>query len=206
MKILILNGSLRRHGSTEGVINIGISHLGENHSLVHPEVVHLCDQKIAMCDSCYECDRLGACWISDGVHPTVEKMLNADAIIYATPVHAFGVNSLMQIFLERAGVGYLRHKRPLEAKLAGVNITGRLYSHEVAWGQIALNISLNKMTLIGSGFPALIKNDGKRLGEVIVDDEGLVSVKDMLDKMVQIYGLLQTKKEERESRHHVHNL
>jgi multimeric flavodoxin WrbA len=189
MKTLIINGSLRRQGSTEGVIDLATAHLNEmpHHNSV--EVIHLCDEKITICDSCYECEDKKVCWMEDSVAPIVKKMVASDCIIYASPVCAFGVNSLMQKFLERAGVGYLRFSRPLEWKLASIIVTGRRYSHEVAWGQIALNIMLNKMILVGSGFPPLIRNDGKALKNKIIDQEGVESLYEALDKLVEMHQL-----------------
>jgi multimeric flavodoxin WrbA len=184
VKLLVLSGSLRRGGSTEGVLNACVEHLASTFPEVHVEVVHLCDKQVDLCDSCYECDKKRVCWMSDDVSATVGKMMTADGIVYAFPVHAFGVNSLMQAFLERAGVGYLRFSRPLENKPAGIIVTGRRYGHEMAWAQVALNVMLNRMILLGTGFPGVVKNDGKRLGDQIEDAEGLASTKDMLTRMV----------------------
>jgi multimeric flavodoxin WrbA len=131
--------------------------------------------------------------MSDDIPKIVDQMLEADAIIYALPVHAFGINSLMQTFLERAGVGYLRFRRPLEGKLAAVIVTGRRYSHEMAWSQVALNIMLNKMILVGSGFPAVIKNDGKNLRNLLLDEEGLLSVEESMDKLIQMHHMMHTR-------------
>ena len=183
MKILALNGSLRRGGSTEGTLELLQGYLRENYPGFEMEVVMLCEKRILRCDSDYECDRKGRCALEDDVGEIVERMIAADAILYVLPVHAFGTNSLMQTFLERAGVGYLRFKRPLEGRLAGIVVTGRRYSHEMVWAQIALNIMLNKMVLIGSGFPAVIKNDGKQLHDQILDEEGMSSLKGMIKSM-----------------------
>jgi multimeric flavodoxin WrbA len=186
LKILFLNASLRRHGTTEGVIDFAIEHLNETFPSVDSEVIHLCEKRIDMCDSCYDCEK-GICWMKDDVHAIVQSMLKADGIVYAFPVHAFGVNSLMQAFLERAGVGYLRFQRPLNGKLASVFVTGRRYSHELAWSQIVQNIMLNKMILVGSGFPAVIRNDGKTFGDKIMDPEGCTAVQETLNTMVEMH-------------------
>lgn len=116
-------------------------------------------------------------------------MIEADAIIYATPVHAFGLNSITQTFLERAGVGYLRFYRPLKNKLAGIIIVGRRYSHEQAWSQLALNIVLNKMILAGAGFPATVYSNNNN-SEKILDEEGLMSLKQMLNNIFSIHKQL----------------
>lgn len=183
MKILFLNGSLRRGGSTEGVLDTCGAFLEASFPDIAFDMVHLCDLRIDPCDSCYACDGRKRCWMEDDVPAIVRKMIAADGIVYAYPVHAFGVNSLMQAFLERAGVGYLRFQRPLENKAAAIIVTGRRYGHEMAWAQVALNVMLNRMTLLGSGFPSVIKNDGKTLGSQVQDREGLASVHETLGKM-----------------------
>ena len=184
MRILFISGALRRHGSTEGVIDRACEHLAASFPEVTPEVVHLCEQRVTICDSCYTCDAEKRCWMPDDVAAVVERMRRAQGIVYAFPVHAFGVNSITQAFLERAGVGYLRFARPLENKVAGIIVTGRRYCHELAWGQVALNVMLNRMILVGSGFPGLVKNDGKNLRDDVRDHEGMASVTAMLTKMV----------------------
>jgi len=184
LRLLFISGALRRRGSTEGVIEHGRRHLAARFPEVEADVVHLCERRVELCDSCYTCEETRRCWVPDDVGDVVDRMRRAHGIVYALPVHAFGVNSLSQAFLERAGVGYLRFARPLENKVAGIIITGRRYCHEPTWAQVALNVMLNRMILVGSGFPAVVKNDGKSLGDRIEDAEGLASVEDMLTKMV----------------------
>ena len=188
MKILFLNGALRRKGSTEGAIDICVDHIKAKYPHADTQVVYLCEEEIVNCTSCYKCDEDGKCYIEDSVFGIVQKMLDADAIIYAFPVNAFGLSSIMQRFLERAGVGYLRFKRPLRNKLSGAIITGRRYSHEIAWAQISLNIMLNEMILVGSGFCPFIKNDGKVLGSEIIDEEGINSLIAMIDRIMNFQG------------------
>jgi succinyl-CoA synthetase alpha subunit len=50
-------------------------------------------------------------------------------VIFACPVHGFGAPPLMSSFLERIGTGFLRHKRTLTNKVAGVIVTGRRMGH-----------------------------------------------------------------------------
>lgn len=182
MKILFLDGALRRGGTTEGSVNYCMDYIKENYPDIETEVVFLSEEEIINCDSCYHCDKRMQCDKEDDVKKIIQKMLLSDVIIYCFPVCAFGLSSVMQRFLERAGVGYLRFERPLKNKYAAAIITGRRYSHELAWGQISLNIMLNKMILLGSGFCPFIRNDGKELGMQIEDEEGLTALREMIDR------------------------
>lgn len=182
MKVLFLNGALRRGGTTESSIEYCIDYIKENYQDVNTDVVYLNEEEIRNCDSCYHCDREQQCDKRDDLSGIIGKMISSDIIIYCFPVCAFGLSSVMQRFLERAGVGYLRFERPLKNKIAATIITGRRYSHELAWGQISLNIMLNKMILLGSGFCPFIRNDGKEQGRQISDEEGLTALREMVDR------------------------
>lgn len=191
MKIMIINGALRRNGSTEGIVEEVRNYLKTTVATFELEVVNLCEKKIQISDSnFYKSSETPDVFIEDDVKEIVRIMIQSDAIVYAFPVCAFGVNSLMQAFLERAGVGFLQFGRPLEGKLASIIVTGRRYAHELAWGQVALNVMLNKMILVGSGFPAVIKNDGQLLGRKILDSEGKKAVQESIEKIVDYFNLI----------------
>lgn len=55
MKVLFLNGSLRKNGMTTKIINTSIDFMTNLSKDISFEVIHLSDQNIRMCDSCYEC-------------------------------------------------------------------------------------------------------------------------------------------------------
>lgn len=118
----------------------------------------------------------------------VNRLVRADAIIYAVPVHGYGMAHPMQIFIERAGVGYLRFERPLANKVAGAVVTGRRYAHEAVYHQLIGNILLNRMILVGSGYPVVIH--GGAPGSALRDTEGLASLATLISRMVGMARLL----------------
>jgi multimeric flavodoxin WrbA len=115
-------------------------------------------------------------------------MKAADAIVYAAPVHGFGLAGVMQRFIERAGVGFLRFDRPLTNRVGGAVVVGRRYSHENAYTQLMNNLMLNRMIMAGSGFPALLRAGGPQ--DLADDVEGLDSMYRMLDRMVEMCLML----------------
>ncbi|WP_413112919.1 flavodoxin family protein [Thaumasiovibrio sp. DFM-14] len=90
---------------------------------VETQVIYLSSINFSPCDGCGTDDgcnyREHPCEKDDDMRYVIEAMISADIIIYASPVHAFGICHLMQIFLERAGVGYLRFNRPLANQVGG---------------------------------------------------------------------------------------
>jgi len=119
----------------------------------------------------------------------VGRMIEADAIIYAAPVHGFGLAAVMQLFVERAGVGHLRFGRPLTNRVGGVIVVGRRYSLAMVHAQLMNNMLLNRMIVVGSGLPALLHGGGP--DDVDGDVEGLDAMYRMLDRMVVLSRALE---------------
>ncbi|MET7296822.1 flavodoxin family protein [Streptomyces griseoloalbus] len=151
--------------------------------------IHLRDHPISPCSPCGDCNhRDTPCALPDAMPRIVEEMKRADGIIYATPVHGFGLAHLMQIFIERAGVGFLRFDRPLANKVGGIIVTGRRYSEGSVHNQLVDNLLLNRMILVGSGFPALLRNTART--PALADTEGLEAVDRMVERMLDMILLL----------------
>lgn len=184
--IVAINGS-ERQGNTSDVLRHAADVAASRGAVL--ESVELRTLNMQRCGPCGDCnDRLQLCALADDVPGVIAKMIAADGIIYAAPVHGFGVASLMQIFIERAGVGYLRFDRPLSNKVAGVITVARRYNASPVWTQLALNALLNRMIIVGSGFTpevhALHKGDAEK------DVEGMTNVSRLVHRMIDMIQLL----------------
>ncbi|MGW1769156.1 flavodoxin family protein [Streptomyces sp. NPDC002073] len=185
-KILAINGS-ERDGNTADVLRFAAA-TAEARGFEF-EAVDLRNIKMDRCGPCGDCnDRTIPCAVTDGVPQVVAKMVAADGIIFAAPVHGFGTASLMQTFIERAGVGYLRFDRPLSNKVAGVISVARRYSGGEVWAQLTVNALLNRMIVVGSGFPATVH--ALHRGDAAKDEEGLKNVERLVDRMADMIELL----------------
>lgn len=185
-KIVAINGS-ERDGNTADVLRYAATVAGQRGAEL--EAVDLRRLRMGPCGPCGDCnDRLVHCELRDDVPVVVDKMIAADGVIFAAPVHGFGTASLMQIFIERAGVGYLRFDRPLSNKVAGVISVARRYSAGEVWAQLTVNALLNRMILVGSGFPAEVH--ALHRGDAMKDTEGLTNVCRMVNRMLDMIELL----------------
>jgi len=187
IRFTIITGSERADGNTDQVAKHIETMLSEHGC--ETDVVYLRKHRIAPCGSCGDCNtREIVCCIDDDMPALVARLHQADAIVYAVPVHGYGMAHQMQIFIERAGVGYLRFKRPLANKVAGAVVTGRRYAHEAVFHQLISNILLNRMILVGSGYPVVLH--GGSPGAGMTDVEGLVSVHSLIFRMIGMARLL----------------
>lgn len=184
--IVAINGS-ERDGNTADVLRHAAS--VANGRDVDLDTIDLRTMRMSPCGPCGDCnDRTVRCVLTDDVPAAVERMAAADGIIFAAPVHGFGTASLMQIFIERAGVGYLRFDRPLSNKVAGVISVARRYHAGAVWAELMANVLLNRMIVVGSGFPAEVH--ARYRGDAAKDQEGLTNVTRMVDRMIDMIELL----------------
>jgi multimeric flavodoxin WrbA len=185
----IICGSERAGGNTEQVAGFMATVLSSLGSTIG--VIRLREHRIHPCGSCGECNvRTHTCNVDDDMPAIIDRLRAADGIVYAVPVHGYGMAHPMQVFIERAGVGYLRFERPLANKVAGAVVTGRRYAHEAVFNQLINNILLNRMIVAGSGYPATVR--GGTPGAALQDGEGLESVRSLAARMVGLSRLLKS--------------
>ncbi len=181
MKVCVLVGSSRNNGLSNDVCRV-LQGQFRNKGL-SGRFIHLADKRIEFCDADNAC-HFSLCKVADDVPGILADMQSADGIIYMPVIHAFGVNSKFQAFLERVGYGYLRPlDRPLADKIAAVVVVGRRHEHTAVYSQIMLN----KMIMAGSGFPALFMG---MLGGVLDDAEALEALEQTVDRMLQVHKRL----------------
>lgn len=182
MNVCILVGSSRKNGLSNQICRV-LKNLFDIKEIVG-QFVHLADRHIQICDADNLC-QFHPCGVVDDMPDILADMQAADGIIYMPVMHAFGTNSKFQIFLERAGYGYLRPlDRPLKDKIAAIIVVGRRYGHTAVFSQIMLNIMLNKMIMAGSGFPALFMG---MLGDAMQDEEALEALGQTIDRMKEVH-------------------
>jgi multimeric flavodoxin WrbA len=184
--IVAINGS-ERQGNTSDVLRYAAEVAASRDAVL--ESVELRTLRMQRCGPCGDCNnRLQPCALEDDLPAVIAKMVAADGIIYASPVHGFGAASLMQTFIERAGVGYLRFDRPLSNKVAGVITVARRYNASPVWTQLALNALLNRMIIVGSGFTPEVH--ALHQGDALKDVEGITNVSRLVHRMIDMIHLL----------------
>lgn len=191
MRLIVIVGSSRPHGISRQVVSLTRRHL-EGRAMV--EDLWLRDYRIDYCDADNACSNAD-CSLPDDVALIVDKMVKADAILYLPVMHAYGTNSRFQAFLERVGYGFLRpRERPLRDKLAAIAVVGRRYGHTSVFSQVVLNVLLNKMVLVGSGFPATFNT------QLVRDPEAEQALRETLDRLLEHHQKLKERPRHGEER------
>ncbi|QKG19906.1 flavodoxin family protein [Actinomadura verrucosospora] len=185
-KIIAINGSIRE-GNTTAVLR----HAAElaRRRGTDLETVDLRSLRITATGACGDCNaRCTPCTQEDDVPAVVRRMAEADGVILAAPVQGYAVSALMQTFIERAGACHMRFDRPLAGKVGGAIVVARRYSAVEGWAHLTTHLLLNRLVVVGSGFPATVY--GLHPGEALRDAEGMTNVERMLHGMIDMIELL----------------
>ena len=100
MKILGISCSPRKSGNTELLINQALS--GAKNEGAEIELYSLSDKEIKGCDGCSSCRKTGVCHIEDDMQALYKKLIEADGIIFGTPVYFYTVTSQAKAMIDRS--------------------------------------------------------------------------------------------------------
>lgn len=99
MKVLIFNGSPRKGGNSEILLNAMIK--GIEQAGGEAEVIRLCDLNIQPCIGCGGCDKTGKCVLEDDMIELCEKIIASKRVIIASPIYFYGVTAQAKAFIDR---------------------------------------------------------------------------------------------------------
>ena len=100
MKILAINGSPRTIRSTTRRLAQFVLD-GAAEAGAETEMIDLCDLRVTPCTACEGCSFNGICVFDDDVPLLVERMKDADGIVFASPVYIDNVSGQMKVFFDR---------------------------------------------------------------------------------------------------------
>jgi len=167
MKVLGICCSPRLHGNTEILLETSLAKAREQGADV--ELATLAGKTISPCDGCYSCFETGKCHIKDDMQDIYTKLLEADGIIFGTPVYFGTVCAQAKALIDRtfafAAQGRLRNKA------AGVVVTTGRFGANSAFTVFMVFCNLHRMRIVGGaiGFggreKAAIRNDDTGMAE-----------------------------------------
>ena len=104
MKIIGICGSPRKNGNSAAMLDAALAGAAEHGGLT--ERIELFDLRYSGCKSCFACKRLGGdsfgrCALRDDLTEVLDKILNADAVIIATPLYFGEVPGAVRNLFER---------------------------------------------------------------------------------------------------------
>jgi multimeric flavodoxin WrbA len=99
IKVLGISTSPRLEGNSDLLLREALA--GAESAGAHIEYLRLCDLKIGPCIECNCCYKTGRCRIEDDYQMVLDKMLDADRLIFATPIFFMAVCSQAKMLIDR---------------------------------------------------------------------------------------------------------
>lgn len=102
-KILVIQGSPRKEGTSKTDILTKAFIEGAEKAGALADTVYLREKKIKQCQGCFTCwtKTPGRCIFNDDAAEIIQAMNEADLVVFASPLYHFGIIALMKKFIER---------------------------------------------------------------------------------------------------------
>jgi multimeric flavodoxin WrbA len=153
MKVVLFNGSARKHGVTNAALNIVMKELESEG--IDVELIWIGLDSLSGCNACYECLRMKnkKCVIqSDKMNEYIEKIVEADGVIIGSPTYFANVSSRVKALIDRTGlVGLVNdylYKHKVGAAVVAVRRAGAVH----VFSSINYFFLINQMHVIGSNY------------------------------------------------------
>lgn len=98
-KVLILSGSPRKDGNSDILCNEFMRGAAESGNEV--EKIRVAEKKIGFCTGCYACRNTGVCAIKDDMAEVMQKLIDADVIVLASPVYFYSIDAQLKALIDR---------------------------------------------------------------------------------------------------------
>ena len=98
-KVLILSGSPRKDGNSDILCNEFMKGAVESGNEV--EKIRVSEKKIGFCTGCYACRDTGVCAIKDDMADVMQKIIDADVIVLASPVYFYSIDAQLKALIDR---------------------------------------------------------------------------------------------------------
>lgn len=172
MKVLAINGSARKEGNTSIAINAVLEPLKTEG--IETEVINLAGQDIKGCKACYKCkenlDR--KCIFNDDiVNSVINKMIEADAIILASPTYFADMSTELKALIDRSGVVARCNGNMFKRKIGAAVVVGRRGGPVNAFDNINNFFLIEEMIVPGANYWNIVFGGAK--GAAAEDDEGI---------------------------------
>jgi len=182
MKVVAFNGSARKDGNTAILVNTVFRELKK--AGIATELVQLSGKKLRGCTACNKCfqnqDR--RCAVKgDILNECIEKMLEADGIILASPTYFADVSTEMKALIDRAGFVAKANQDMFRRKVGAAVVAVRRGGAIHAFDTMNHFFFISQMIVPGSSYWNV--GIGLAPGDVKSDDEGTMTMQTLGSNM-----------------------
>lgn len=107
-KVLILSGSPRKNGNSDILCDEFMK--GALSSGNDVTKIRVAEKNVGYCRACYVCKNSGKCVIDDDMADILQKMIDADVIVLASPVYFYSIDAQLKAVIDRTVARWLEVK------------------------------------------------------------------------------------------------
>ena len=182
MKVVAFNGSARKNGNTAILVNHVFRELEKEG--IETELMQFAGKKIRGCIACYKCfeNKDQRCSVThDILNSCIEKMIEADGIILASPTYFANVSTELKALIDRSGMTSIANEGMFKRKVGAAVVAVRRGGSIHAFNAINHFFFIGQMIVPGSTYWNM--GFGKDKGDVEKDEEGLLTMKALGENM-----------------------
>ncbi|HEY3362850.1 MAG TPA: flavodoxin family protein [Methanosarcina sp.] len=182
MKVVAFNGSPRKEGNTAALIKYALEEL-ENDG-IETEVVQVGGKRIHGCTACGKCyEKMDKKCINDKdiVNECIEKMLEADGIILASPTYFADLTPELKALIDRAGFVAKANNEMFKHKVGAAIVAVRRAGSIHVFDSINHFFTISQMIIPGSSYWNM--GIGLAEGDVEKDEEGIQTMQTLGQNM-----------------------
>lgn len=189
MKVLGINGSPHREGNTSLLIKEVFKPMKA--AGIETEIFQLGGKQVHGCIACGKCREkpAGKCYIkNDAINECITKMEEADAIIIGSPTYFANVTTEVKALIDCAGY-VTRANFSLKYKVGAGVVAVRRAGEIPTFDAINHFLHLGQMIIPGASYWNI--GIGKAPGDVLKDEEGMATMKNLGENMAWLMKKVQ---------------
>ena len=170
MKVILVNGSPHEKGCTNRALTEVENTLKKEG--IETEILWLGTAPLSGCKACLACMKTGVCSISDKVNELAPKLLEADGLVFGSPVHYAAASGAIASFMDRLFYSYGKR---LAGKPACAVFSCRRGGASASFDQLNKYFTICSMPVVSSQYWNMVH--GNTPEEVKQDLEGLQTMR-----------------------------
>ena len=192
MKVLLTNGSPHKEGCTYTALCEVSEALNENG--IDTDLFWIGKKPLSGCIACYSCSKNNKCVFDDTVNEFLDIAGDYDGFVFGSPVHWGSAGGSITSFLDRVFYADLNGGgNRFLLKPAAAVISARRAGTTATWDQLNKYFGLMQMPIITSRYWNMVH--GNRPEEVVLDAEGLQTMRNIGHNLAWMLKCLQAGKE-----------
>ena len=172
MKVLLINGSPHKDGTTFAALNEIKTTLAKEG--IDSEIIQVGNLPLRGCMACYACNSIGKCVIDDEVNRVADLFREADGIIVGSPVHYAAPSGALICFLDRLFYSARFDKR---AKVGAAVVCARRGGCTAAFDVLNKYFSISGMPIVSSTYWNQVH--GGSAEQAVLDEEGMQCMRNL---------------------------